>query len=226
MVFQPLSGGREFGLRFLYQIRWAYAHFNFEYFLRADDDYFICLSKLIHELKHRPKKNLVWANFHCQGDQLVWPDEAWMVFTKDIISRFLSQNQTSMYCHPHADQQIALWLNDIPSKLYFHDDRLHHYPPAARMPKFAGIKNICDNYMGLHGAYGDKMFEYHKASNDGKKKNVPNLRKFDTYCSQNTFNWTKMGPDYRFEPKLCNKKPNWSLGHDSWKGGEAGQWRR
>lgn len=226
MVLQPLSGGREFGLRFLHQIRWATAQFNFKYFLRADDDYFICLSKLIHELEYRPKKNLLWAFFHCEGEGLVWPDEAWMVFTKDLIDRFLSQNKTKMYCHPHADQQIALWLNDIPSKVYFHDDRLHHDPPAAKIFKFNDMKNICDSYMGLHGAYGDKMLEYHRASNDGNKTTVPAIRRFETFCPHKTFDWTQMGTPYRFEPKLCNENPDWSLGHDSWKGREAGQGRR
>jgi hypothetical protein len=224
MIFQPLSGGREFGLRFLYQIRWAMYHFNFKYFLRADDDYFICLNKLICELEYRPKQNLVWGHIYCKKD-LVYVDEAWMVFTKDIIERFASQNKTTMLCHPHADQQIALWLNDIPSKLYFNDERLHHYPRASQTKQFDNATNVCDWYLGVHGAYGNKMLHFDKASNDNKTdKKVPEIKDFESSCKNKGFKWTEMGGHYKFEPKPCIDKPNWSLGHTNWKGAEEGQW--
>ena len=47
-----------FGERFLYQIMWAKAKFNFQYLLRVDDDYFVCMERLVSELPARPKKNL------------------------------------------------------------------------------------------------------------------------------------------------------------------------
>ncbi|CAH3164081.1 unnamed protein product, partial [Porites lobata] len=44
---QPLKGGRGwFGFRFLNQIKWAAAKFNFQYLLRIDDDYFLCYSEV------------------------------------------------------------------------------------------------------------------------------------------------------------------------------------
>ncbi|KAJ7384941.1 hypothetical protein OS493_018629 [Desmophyllum pertusum] len=61
MEFQPLLGGVEFGLRFLYQAKWASANYDFQYFLRTDDDYFVCLDKLLNELPLRPKDNLCWG---------------------------------------------------------------------------------------------------------------------------------------------------------------------
>ena len=42
MVFQPLRGGMEFGLRFLNQIKRVNANFEFKYLLKVDDDYFVC----------------------------------------------------------------------------------------------------------------------------------------------------------------------------------------
>ncbi|KAL9979936.1 hypothetical protein ACROYT_G008457 [Oculina patagonica] len=55
MEFQPLRGGLEFGLRFLNQIKWAKANFDFQYILKVDDDYFVCLKRLISEfLRDRP----------------------------------------------------------------------------------------------------------------------------------------------------------------------------
>jgi len=60
---QPLLGGREFGFRFLYHIKWAMAKFDFQYLLRIDDDYFLCLKRLLFELPTRPKKILSGDTF-------------------------------------------------------------------------------------------------------------------------------------------------------------------
>ena len=94
---QPLRGGREFGFRYLNDIKWAMAKFVFRYLLRMEDDYFLCLA----------------------------------------------QNESTMLCHPHADQQIGLWLNKIFRKTFFHDTRLHDHPPASFTRTFDKIKNVC-----------------------------------------------------------------------------------
>ena len=70
-----MLGGREFGLRFLNHIKWAKAKFDFRFLLRTDDDYFLCLKRLLSELPVRPETSLVWGNFHCQGG-ITWVDES------------------------------------------------------------------------------------------------------------------------------------------------------
>ncbi|CAH3044378.1 unnamed protein product [Porites lobata] len=118
---QLLKGGRgQFGFRFLNEVKWAVARFNFQYLLRIDDDYFLCSKRLLSELPLRPKQNLVWRFFHCEVG-ITWLDEAFMIFTEDIIQKFLAQNKSSMLCHPNADQQVMLWLSNIVNKIYFHD---------------------------------------------------------------------------------------------------------
>ncbi|CAH3042260.1 unnamed protein product [Porites lobata] len=47
------------------------------------------------------------------------------------IRKFRAQNEDSMMCHPHADQQAMLWLNNILNKTHFYDTRLLHQPPAS-----------------------------------------------------------------------------------------------
>jgi len=224
MVLQPLKGGKEFGLRFLHQIRWTFSRFNFTYFLRADDDYFICLDRLKHELPYRPRRNLVWGYFYCKKD-LVYVDEAWMVFTRDVIDKFLSQNQSTMLCHPHADQQIAIWLNDIPSRVYFDDRRLHHHPRAFHSKAFENAVNVCDHYLGIHGAYQHLMSKFHRTSKDGAKLGmIPEIKDYKSSCPHWGFKWTEMGGHYKHEPKPCSQNHDWSGGHAMWKGAEEGQW--
>ncbi|KAK3710645.1 hypothetical protein QZH41_001943 [Actinostola sp. cb2023] len=177
------------------------------------------MSKLFHELNHRPQRNLVWGSFYCLQN-LVYMDEAWMVFTNDVIERFLSQNETTMLCHPHADQQIAIWLNDIPSRIYFNDGRLHHYPRASHSKMFTNVTNVCDTFLGIHGAYKQQMAFFHRTSNDGKNNSFPQIPDFRSQCPYWGFNWTVMGGPYRFEPKPCVDDPDWSLGNDLWRGAE------
>ena len=50
MRFQPLRGGIEFGVRFLYHMVWATSHYDFDYFVRVDDDYFFCLERFLWEV--------------------------------------------------------------------------------------------------------------------------------------------------------------------------------
>ena len=209
LVLQPLVGGWEFGLRLLNQIKWANATFDFQYLLRIDDDYFLCLKRLLSELTIRPKENLVWGNFHCESG-ITWIDESFMIFSQDIIHKFLSQNVSTMLCHPHADQQIGLWLNTISETLYFHDSRLYHDPPASFSPQFVNATNVCDSYLGLHGTYVEKMRYFGKHANDSMKDVHP-IPNFSSYCQTTRFDHNVFYAPYKFEPKPCKDNPSWNL---------------
>lgn len=222
MELQPLQGGREFGLRFLNQIKWAMAKFDFQYILRIDDDYFLCLKTLLSEIQVRPKENLVWGNFHCEAN-VAWVDESFMIFTQDIIVKFLSQNESTMLCHPHAGQQIGLWLNDIPTKLFKHDSRLYHGKPASFSSKFDNIKNVCDSYLGVHGTYEEKMRYFGQNSNDKNRSKAHRLPDFSTFCKTTTFDYRVIHPPFYYEPKLCKDNPRWVLERGMYVGRQNGQ---
>ena len=219
---QPLKGGRgQFGFRFLNQIKWAAAKFNFQYLLRIDDDYFLCPKRLLFELPLRPKQNLVWGFFHCEAG-ITWLDEAFMIFTKDIIQKFLAQNESSMLCHPHADQQVMLWLSSILNKTYFHDTRLHHHPPASHVPRFSNISNVCDSHLGAHGAYGETMYYLGLRANDSAK-DVSAIPDFAKFCKTTKFDHRAFRGLWRHEPRPCKDNPTWNLGNEMWFGKEVGQ---
>ena len=220
---QLLKGGRgQFGFRFLNEIKWAAARFNFQYLLRIDDDYFLCSKRLLSELPLRPKQNLVWRFFHCEAG-ITWLDEAFMIFSEDIIQKFLGQNESSMLCHPHADQQVMLWLSNILHKTYFHDTRLHHAPPASFVARFSNISNVCDSYLGAHGAYVKTMYYLGLRANDSAKEfsTIPDFARFCT----TKFDHRVFNPEWRYEPKPCKDNPTWNLGNEMWFGKEAGQGR-
>ena len=112
---QPLEGGRgQFGFRFLNQIKWAAAKFNFQYLLRIDDDYFLCLKRLLSELPWRPKQNLVWGFFHCEAG-ITWMDEAFMIFSEDMRS-FAQEKKSQQAPEIDAlvrDRKVFSWCHKI-----------------------------------------------------------------------------------------------------------------
>lgn len=54
--FMPIPKGYNFGLRLLWLMEWSLERFEFDFFLRMDDDYFVCLKRLLFEIPFRPQK--------------------------------------------------------------------------------------------------------------------------------------------------------------------------
>ena len=67
LILTQSPGGINFALRYLWMLNWANARYKFEYFLRVDDDYFVCMDKLLLELPHRPRTKLYWGHVHCMS---------------------------------------------------------------------------------------------------------------------------------------------------------------
>ena len=60
------ASGRNFAVRLLMTMEYAKDNFDFDFFLRIDDDHYLCLDRLLGELPYRPKERLYWGYMHCQ----------------------------------------------------------------------------------------------------------------------------------------------------------------
>ena len=205
---------------------WATAKYNFSYLLRIDDDYFICIERLLHELHHRPTKMLSWGSYHCTFKDLIYVDEAWLLFTYDVIARFLLQDPHQILCHPHADQQLQIWINTVYNQsenlIHYDDRRLHHFPPAKRVREFRFANHVCDTFMGVHGSSPALMRRFWRRSNDSAKE-VTSLTEISQSCDkQNVFNISLMGEPYKFELRPCIENPQWTPDETMWLGIIAG----
>ncbi len=66
ILLSGAPGGVNFAVQYLWMLQWANDTYDFQYFLRLDDDYFICFRKLMLELKVRPsQQNFQWGWLHC-----------------------------------------------------------------------------------------------------------------------------------------------------------------
>ena len=57
--------GFNFGYRMYYSFIWVMENSDFSFFLRIDDDQYLCLDRLLYELPFRNEQNLYWGYQHC-----------------------------------------------------------------------------------------------------------------------------------------------------------------
>ena len=212
--------------------------YNFDFFLRVDDDYFVCLQHLLAELPQRPTTALWWGWIHCFHG-IVRVDEGFTILTFDIIKESLDRLNTTLMCSALGDQAVALWVTS--SKLnvtYFYDnDRLLHSVPENEVRDYL-VSGICDRYIGIHQAYPKYMYQYwrvmryddvkHKKKREKSIRNihpVTAIPKFSKRCRLSTaFDWRGFRKTWSFEPKPCRNDPTWEkstqefLGRQSPKG--------
>jgi len=215
--FQKLEGGFDFGKRFLYHMLWAMTNYKFKYFLRLDDDYFLCMKRFLHELPMPPPPLYHWGWVHCVQD-IVRPEESIILLSKDLVELYLGQDPDTMQCHRWADQMLGVWKEELNiSTLYYHHDiRLHHHPPAQYVEEFKTRRNICDDFIGVHGSYpiqmkvlwqhrGKEILKPHDTfANFSARCQLPNIMKYQNFFKE-----------FFAEPKLCKSNPDWGGGHGS-----------
>ena len=94
-MFQPLSGGVEFGFRFIYHMLYAVNNYHFDYVIRMDDDVFFCLSKFLTQLPPAPLKQFHWGWVHCIPF-ITRADEMLKMFSYDVVRDFLNQDPNKL----------------------------------------------------------------------------------------------------------------------------------
>ena len=209
-------------MNLIWILKYFTRHYDFDFFLRVDDDYFVCLHHLLTELPQRLPATLYWGWVHCIPN-IVRVDEGFMILTYDIIKESLERFNTTLMCSGTGDQAVAMWMGT--SKLnvtYFVDnERLVHTLPGHLVNSFL-VSGICDRYIGLHQAYPKYMYQYwdvlQKDNKERKKLGtfnstsyvVPTIRDFYKICTTSkNFDWRYFGNAWRFEPKPCRDEPRW-----------------
>ena len=210
MEFQNLGGGVEFGKRFMYHMVWAMQNYDFDYFLRMDDDYYFCLQTFLYELPMPRRSRYHWGYVHCQ-ESIVRPEESIILLSRDLVEKFLSQDPGTILCHPWADQMIGIWVQALDLKnLYNHDTRLHHHPPVSQIGHFkTNLEGVCRQYIGLHGSYPADMRRLWDLTGVQMDLRVT-LEEFTVVCDKpQVFQWSFFTNEWKYKPKLCIEDPNW-----------------
>jgi hypothetical protein len=93
LVLMPMSissGYSNFAGRAFYQQRWIDERYQPEYFLRLDDDGFLCAAHLLAILSNLdfPKRRFFWGKYFCKNGRIL-ADENFLFFSWDIIQTIL-----------------------------------------------------------------------------------------------------------------------------------------
>lgn len=97
------ADGNVFGLRGLWQMRWALDEYSFDYYLRIDDDSYLCLQRLLFELKDAPRKNLFWGRFWCRPGRNR-ADESFMLWSRNVVEWIVENG---------GENGLVPWDNDV-----------------------------------------------------------------------------------------------------------------
>ena len=212
LKFQDLRGGFEFGLRYLHQVLFSFLNYDFDYMLRMDDDYFFCMHRFLLELPVRPAEPMIhWGWTHC-SEGFVRSNEACILFSKDLLQHFLTQDSEQIKCHPSAGQMIGAWTKDLNmTRIFRHDSRLHHATNLVKKPPLRRERNLCSKYIGIHGVYAldMKLLWRHRGTKNAKR--IGNLVTNSKFCGVSSgYVWQKFSFPWRLEPKPCIKNPKWN----------------
>lgn len=208
-----------FGTRLLWILQWAAKNINFDYFLRIDDDHFLCLERLLQELPWRPKQALYWGFVHCKPG-IVRVDEAWLMLTRDLIDEIVGKINTTLPCHPIGDQEMAMWMNNSTYNVtYFMDNTRIVHKTAGHDAKYY-TRTVCEEFISLHGVFDTEMkrlwLVWHKLYR-AKLSTMPRykispIKKFEKLCPfSKVFTVNVFYPEYRFQPQPCKLNPTWAV---------------
>lgn len=172
VVLQDIGTGMNFGLKLLSAMKWMSDHYSFDFFLRLDDDYFLCLERLLEDLGCLilPEKQSIpiFTGYRiCYQDRnATYMDEAYMLFSSSIIDRILAVSD--LKCSRYGSFTAAAWMrvggpgNPGGDVAVVNDYRLDHFGYWWRNAKRMEVTRaeyspICKRVLGIHRAYPERM---------------------------------------------------------------------
>lgn len=167
LVLMDIDSGMNFALKLVWAMRWMSHQWTFDFFLRLDDDYFLCLRRLLDELEttfgsgstQEPPK-IYAGHITCGGSGRTRIDEAYMLLSASLVTRVLLA--TDLLCGGHGGITAGWWftpgnpLNEGGDVTWVHDPRLDHSGKALNKES---ANDVCQRHMGLHKIYPDRMME-------------------------------------------------------------------
>ncbi|CAM9583175.1 unnamed protein product [Ascophyllum nodosum] len=174
IIVQDIKSGMNFGLKLLWAMRWMSDHYSFDFFLRLDDDYFICLERLLDELHcfslPGGQSSPIYAGYRaCRRDhEASYVDESYILLSSVLIDRILVSSD--LKCSGYGSLTAGAWLriggpgNPDGDVAFVNDYRLDRW--GSRWGALTGSKRghaeyepVCEKSLGIHRTYPDHMYE-------------------------------------------------------------------
>ena len=175
IIAQDVEGGMNFGLKLLLAMRWMSERYSFDFLLRLDDDYFLCLERLLHEIDCMSSKgnqqSPIFAGFRLcghRGTEMAYVDEAYILFSSVVVDRVLATS--NLTCSGYGTFTASAWLrvggpgNPRGDVAWVNDHRLDHRGSLWKDPEKGGVgrdqyNSVCIRGIGIHRAYPPRMHQ-------------------------------------------------------------------
>lgn len=183
IVEMETDKGMSFGARLYKTMEYMYEHFDFDFYLRLDDDYFLCLDRLLYELDNIKNSldgimNLRYEEpsevqtvpplmlhsgwRYCKNDY-TRIDEAFLLISSVLIHRVLQLENP--LCNRFGGDTAARWFqlggqaNKNGDVRWVHYTLIDHQGEIAYLIKNDeyGEKELCKTHMGAHHIYPNAM---------------------------------------------------------------------
>lgn len=165
LVLMDIDPGMNFGLKVVWALRWMSDEFTFDFFLRLDDDYFLCLRRLLDELEVtrtvEEAPSLIFAGkVMCNLYRMTRIDEAYLLLSADLVRRIVEF--PDLQCATDAGTTASWWfaeghpLNRLGDVKWVNDPRLDHQGELLAGPQ-EFFADVCVTHMGVHRSYPTEM---------------------------------------------------------------------
>ncbi|CAM9172753.1 unnamed protein product, partial [Scytosiphon promiscuus] len=166
LLIMDIEPGMNFALKLLWSMRWMSERFSFDFFLRLDDDYFLCLARLLDELDAtlaaaEHPLNIYAGYRYCTQSGLSRIDEAYLLLSAPLVTRILVT--PDLRCGAHAGITTAWWftkgnaLNQLGDVEWVNDFRLDHVGDLFLSGSSKDFADVCVTRMGVHHAFSDTI---------------------------------------------------------------------
>lgn len=199
LVLQPLRTGygnkehNAYAQRARYQVKWALENVpHLDFFLRIDDDSFLCLDKLIYELKSLPRSQFLWGRFWCREGRNR-ADENFMLLSRDVV-QLLANDELVGTIIPYDDEVTLGWnlgywswmfnltIFDDQHRLDGQQGYLTDYMHQAVPNKSKNLGEFCDKHMYAHHVSAKTMLAAFKQTRIPLLYPLPERRGPDETC--------------------------------------------
>eukprot|EP00903_Cladosiphon_okamuranus_P008646 g8290.t1 len=174
IVLMDIDPGMNFGLKLVWALRWMSDEFTFDFFLRLDDDYFLCLRRLLDELEvtrdaaEAPLK-IFGGKVLCNYYGMTRIDEAYLLLSGHLVDRIIET--PDLQCASDAGTTASWWfgeghpLNRQGDVIWVNDPRLDHQGELiSGPPELFG--DLCVAHLGVHRSYVAQMGTFWEAAKD------------------------------------------------------------
>lgn len=157
-------------------MEWMSKHYDYDFFIKLDDDYFLCLARLLDELELMREKVNEEAPYLYGGKGYCLPgksriDEAYLLMSSKLVRRVVDIEE--LPCGGHAGKAAGWWFTpgNVANKegdvRWVDDPRLDHNGIWWYKPKTAlQHASVCNRRMGVHHTYVEDMAVMWSAAKD------------------------------------------------------------